>query len=79
MTLVEAFGICVRAERIRQGLTQQELADRAGLHINFVSLVERAKAAAALDSIALIAASLGKTPSQLLRAAERAMAGTDES
>lgn len=66
-----AFGAVVRRERLRQGLSQEGLAERAELHANFISLLERGKSAAALDTIAAVANALGRRPSQLIRAAER--------
>lgn len=68
--LVVAFGVVVRRERLRQTLTQEQLAERSGLHPNFISLLERGKSAAALDSITAVAVALGRRPSQLIRAAE---------
>lgn len=65
-----AFGAVVRRERLRQGLSQEKLAELAGLHPNFVSLLERGKSASALDTIAALATALGRRPSQLVRAAE---------
>ncbi len=75
-TLLEAFGIVVRNERIRKGLTQEKLAELANLHHNFVSMVERGKSAPALDTIEAIASALGRRPSQLLRAAERQLSSS---
>ena len=73
MDLIEAFGRVVRSERQRQGLTQERLAELADLHTNFISLVERGKSAAAIDTLVSLAQALGRRPSQLLRAAEREM------
>lgn len=70
--LIRAFGEVVRRERLRLGLSQERLAEKADLHPNYISLVERGKSAAALDTIASIAAALDRRPSQLIRAAERA-------
>ncbi len=71
MDLLAAFGVVVRRERIRQQLTQEGLAELAGLHHNYVGLVERGKSAAALDTVEALATALRRRPSQLLRAAER--------
>ena len=79
MDLIEAFGRVVRRDRQRRGLTQEQLAELADLHTNYVSLVERGRSAAALDTLAALAEALGRRPSQLLRAAEREMAHRDES
>lgn len=71
MNWLEAFGSVIRRERTRKRLTQERLAELADLHHNFISLVERGKTAAALDSIAALAEALDRRPSQLVRAAER--------
>ena len=72
MNLTEAFGVVVRERRLAMGLSQGQLADAAGLHKNFISLIERGRTSAALDSVEVIAAALKCRPSQLLEAAERA-------
>jgi len=71
MNLLEAFGSVIRRERMKRRMTQERLAELADLHHNFISLVERGKTAAALDSIAALAEALDCRPSQLIRAAER--------
>ena len=73
MDLQEAFGSVVRRERTRLGLTQEQLAELADLHTNYIGLVERGRTSAALDTIASLAQALKRRPSQLLRAAEREM------
>lgn len=77
-TLLDAFGNVVRNERMRKGLTQEQLAELANLHHNFVSMVERGKSAPALDTIEAIASALGRRPSQLLRAAERQLSSSGQ-
>lgn len=77
MNLSKAFGIVVRERRVAMGLTQAQLADTAGLHTNFISLLERGKTSAALDSVAVIAMVLKCRPSQLLEAAERTRTADD--
>ena len=71
MNLLEAFGSVIRRERKRKLLTQERLAELADLHHNFISLVERGKTSASLDSIAALAQALDRRPSQLVRGAER--------
>lgn len=78
MNLSEAFGIVVRERRRAMGLTQSELASMAGLHKNFIGMLERGTTSAGLESIGVIAAVLRCRPSQLLAAAERTRS-TDES
>jgi transcriptional regulator with XRE-family HTH domain len=55
--------------RIRKstGLSQEELADRAGLHRTYISSIERAERNVSLENIFLLAKALGIEPSDLLR------------
>ena len=49
----------VRARRARLGLTQQELADMAGVSERFVRFVEQGKPSVQLDSLTAILETLG--------------------
>lgn len=61
----EAFGRRVRALRQPQGLGQEALADRAGLHRTYVGSVERGERNVSLDNIWRLAAALGVHPREL--------------
>lgn len=37
------LGLSIKLERIRRGLSQEELAERAGLHRTYIGMVERAE------------------------------------
>jgi len=54
--------------RLRQdrGLTQEELADRAGLNRNYVGMVEREENAPTVDTLEALAKALKVDPSTLL-------------
>lgn len=56
----------LRRLRRQQGLSQEALADRAGLHRTYVGSVERAERNISIDSIAKLAKALNVTPSELL-------------
>lgn len=56
--LVE-FGETVRALRKRRGLSQEELAARAGVHRTYVGMIERAEKNITLENIEKIAKALG--------------------
>lgn len=71
MNRVEAFGLAVREARLSAGLSQEALAEKAGLHRNWISLIERGINPPALDSIFLVADALGTSAAVLLGAAER--------
>ena len=53
--------------RTAVGISQEELADRAGLHRTYVSSIERAQRNVALENIFRIADALGTTPAELLK------------
>jgi transcriptional regulator with XRE-family HTH domain len=67
----KAFGLAFRRIRARKGLTQTQLADRAGYHRNLVSLIERGEANLSLMTLFDMAATLGIPPSKIVRATER--------
>lgn len=60
----------VRRIRLSQSLSQEELADKAGLHRTFVGAVERAERNISLGNIEKLAAALGVAASILLEVAE---------
>jgi transcriptional regulator with XRE-family HTH domain len=60
-----AFGARVRALRLQKGLSQEQLAERAGLHRTYVSSLERGQRNVGLDNIHIIARALDVHPSQL--------------
>ena len=53
--------------RTSAGISQEELAERAGLHRTYISSVERAQRNVSLENIFLIAEALGTTPAALLQ------------
>jgi transcriptional regulator with XRE-family HTH domain len=59
-----SFGRRIRARREELGLSQEQLAERAGLHWTFVSGVERGVRNPGLNTIGKIAVALGWTLSQ---------------
>jgi transcriptional regulator with XRE-family HTH domain len=70
---LRAFGLRVRSLRERGGISQEALADRAGLHRTYVGSVERGERNISLANIHRLADALGVAPSELLdeRAARR--------
>ena len=56
----------VRRLRREQGLSQEALADRAGIHRTYLGSVERAERNVAIDNICRIAWALGVHPRGLL-------------
>ena len=66
----------IRRRRADAGVSQEELADRAGVHRTYISLVERGKRNLTIDALDRIAIGLGVAASSLLGEAERARART---
>ena len=67
----DAFGQAVRAQRDELGISQEELAHRAGLHRTYIGGIERGERNASLVNIFRIAEALDVRASELLRGAER--------
>ena len=53
------FGVRVRALRSAAGLTQEALAERANISVDFLSLIERGRNSPSFENIESIASALG--------------------
>jgi len=60
-----AFGKRVRSIRKQRGYSQEDLAERAGLHFTYVSSVERGKRNISLVNIVRLARALRVSPGSL--------------
>lgn len=60
-----AFGLRVRELRQAKGLSQEALADLAGIHRTYASDLERGGRNVGLDNIHAIAGALGVSPAEL--------------
>lgn len=56
----------LRRLRALKGISQEALADLAGLHRTYIGSVERCERNVSIDNIEKLSAALGVTPSQLL-------------
>ena len=59
------LGVNIKEKRKALGLTQQELADRANLSLNFVGKIEVAFSKPSLDTVIIIAEALETSVSEL--------------
>ncbi len=66
----------IRRRRITLGLSQEELADRAGLHRTYISMVERGVRNITVVVLDRIARALGVRGSVILSEVERHRAGS---
>ncbi len=64
--LLFEFGSRVRAARIRLSISQEELADRAGLDRTYISGIERGRRNLALVNLCRLAEGLGADPGELV-------------
>jgi transcriptional regulator with XRE-family HTH domain len=60
-----AVGAEVRRARAARGLSQEQLAERAGIHRNYVGLIERGERNVTLGVVVEVAEALGITLAQL--------------
>ena len=58
-TILEKFGEKVRKERRQKGLSQEELAARAGVHRTYIGMIERSEKNITLENIEKITTALG--------------------
>lgn len=65
MVILKRFGDRVRELRLAKGLSQEELAHRAGIHWTYLSGIERGIRNPALKNIAKIADALAVSLSEL--------------
>ena len=68
----ERFGFAVKARREELGLTQEDLAEKAGIHRTYLSDVERGSRNLSLVNIERLAAALALPIAELFRLVERA-------
>ncbi len=68
--LNQRLGQLISAKRIEAGLSQEQLAEAAGLHWTYVSGIERGKRNPSVAVLVRLGAALGTTGSALLSKAE---------
>jgi transcriptional regulator with XRE-family HTH domain len=73
-TVLLAFGRAVRTLRSARGLSQEKLAERAGIHRTYVGDVERGERNVSLINIDRLATALSISMSAIMAAAEAELA-----
>ena len=71
MDLKEIMAMNLRQKRHEQRMTQEELAERAGLSARYVGAIERGDVSASITVLGQIAEALGVEPGDLLRRSSR--------
>lgn len=71
MDLKEAMATNVRRARHARELTQEELADRAGLSVRYLGSIERAGVSASVTVLGRLARALRVDPCDLIRTRSR--------
>jgi transcriptional regulator with XRE-family HTH domain len=66
MDLLSKFADNVRRLRARKKLSQKALADRVGISVSYVSMLERGQRSPPLETIEKMARALGVSPASLL-------------
>lgn len=64
--IARAFGQRVRSLRVKKGISQEELADRCGVHRTYMGRIERGETNITLTNIHKVARGLGVSPASLL-------------
>lgn len=69
LKIFRAFGLRIREIRRARGFTQEKLAEKAGLHWKFISLIETGKSDVTLTTISRLAYAFGMEISEFFLAA----------
>ena len=64
--IVRAFGQTLRTQRLRRGISQEDLAERANMYRTNISLLECGRRSVRLETICILAAALSIQPSELM-------------
>ena len=70
MEIAEAFGVAVREERKKLGISQEKFGELVGVHRTYIGMIERGEKNITLSNILKVSRALGLTASELLRLTE---------
>lgn len=70
MNTEQAFGLSLRNVRTTHSLSQEQLAEKSGLHRTYVSQLERGLKSPSLSTLFRLAAAFGIPPHQLIQRTE---------
>ena len=70
MEIAEAFGVTVREERKKLGISQEKFGELVGVHRTYVGMIERGEKNITLSNIVKVSRALGLTASELLSLTE---------
>lgn len=76
--LARHFGAVIRQERARNGISQEQLADIAGIDRTYVQRIEAGAANPSLNKIEALAGALQRHPSDLIALADGSADEDDE-
>lgn len=71
MTRIEALGVVIRDTRLGLNISQEKLAETAGLHRNALGRIERSDVVVTMGTLCQIADALGVATSELMHKAEK--------
>jgi transcriptional regulator with XRE-family HTH domain len=77
-SIYHEIGKHVKALRIKQGMTQQDLAEKAGISVSFLSFLESGSRKGSLETYFQISTALGKDPSELFKGTQKAKSGKNK-
>lgn len=65
--ILKKFGDKIRKERLKQNLSQEELASKAGVHRTYIGMIERAEKNVTLESIEKLSRALDVSIEYLMK------------
>lgn len=66
-TVLKKFGEKVKKERLKQKLSQEDLAKKAGVHRTYIGMIERAEKNITLINVEKVAGGLGIEVSEIFK------------